>query len=383
MGTPDDLLYVDTGPALDALCRDLAPAPWLAVDTEFVRERTYYPVFCLLQVSDGTRTALVDTLAIADLDPLRDLLYAPARTLVLHSASQDLELFVHRWQGLPPRVFDTQIAATAAGLGDQLGYAALVKALLGVDLEKSQTRTDWSRRPLSGEQLHYAAADVVHLAALYPALVARLEDQGRRAWLEEDLADLVVAERYLTRPEEAWRRVKGLNRLPPRALGAVVELAAWRERAAQARDLPRGWLLKDEVLTAVAVAAPREVADLEQVRGLPPKTAERHGGALVEACARGRDTPPPTLTEDEPLGAEWVPLRDLLDALLRSRAAALGLEPASLCGRRDLERLIQGERGLRVLRGWRRHAVGADLVAVVDGEATVGNAGGRLQVRRD
>jgi ribonuclease D len=361
--------FIDAPPALAEACERWRQAPWLALDTEFLREDTYYPVLCLAQATDGAHLACVDVLALRGepLRPLFELVAQPGLLKVFHSASQDLEVFAQLTGAVPAPLFDTQIAAALLGEGDQLGYAALVEKRLGVKLDKSLTRTNWSRRPLSEAELDYAAADVRHLAELYPRLRDELAARGRLDWLEEDCARLSDPARYRNPPELAWKRLKGLARLPAPAQAAAAALAAWREEQAQCRNRPRKWILDDDAIYRLAERRPQTATQLAGLQALPPRTLERHGAALLQVLAQAPEH------ETAPLCREWLPspaqkatLKQLQERL-RERAETLGLPPGLLAPRADLEALVRegAQAALALLHGWRRAVVGEDLLKLV------------------
>jgi len=244
----DDYLWIETADALQALCTRLATSEWLALDTEFMRERTYYPKLCLVQVATPQVVACVDVLALTSLEPLLTVLDDTRILKVMHSARQDLEMFFNLNGQVPAPLFDTQLAASFAGFPDQAGYATVVQGVLGVNLEKSHTRADWTRRPLSPAVRQYAADDVRYLREIYPRLKHKLETGQRLDWLQAETARLMDPATYRPDPDNVWQRLRGLQRLKSRQLAAVKALAAWRERTAMQSDLPRQWVLKDEVL---------------------------------------------------------------------------------------------------------------------------------------
>lgn len=354
---------------LGEACAVWRDRPWLALDTEFVRESTYYPLLCLIQVGDGHRNQCIDTLALAGppLQPLLDALYGGAMVKVFHAASQDLEIFVQLHGSAPQPLFDTQIAAALLGHGDQLGYAALVEKLLGVKLDKSLTRTDWSRRPLSEAELAYAADDVRYLGELYPRLGEALEAQGRLAWLQEDCLRLADAGRYRSPPEQAWRRLKGLARLAPPAQRAAAALAAWRERTAQERNRPRKWILDDEPLYRLAERRPATRAQLEGLQALPPKVLQRHGETLVGLMSAAAGEAEVLAVEDPPLGETQKALLRKLADLVRARAESLHLPPSLLAPRGDVESLLRRgpDAPIPLLKGWRREVIGEELLRLM------------------
>lgn len=372
--------FVDSPPALAELCDRLRRCDWVALDTEFIRERTYYPQLCLLQLATDDLVACVDPLAGLDLAPLFDRLYEPALTKVLHAAQQDLEI-LSRLRGMPPApLFDTQIAATVLGHGEQIGYAALVEAVLGVGLDKSQVRTDWSRRPLSAEQLRYAADDVIYLGVIYRHQRAELEARGRLTWLAEDFAALADAARYRIDPEQSWRRIKGANKLRGRRLNVLRALAAWRERTAMATDRPRRWLLGDDVLLDLARLLPADAEALSRLRGLSDERRRRYGDTLLELIATASAEPPerwPALPAGKPLALPQEALVDALLAIVRLAAQEHEVSPGSLASRRDLEQLVQGQ-DAAVLHGWRRVLAGQRISEFLAGQRMLAVSAGEL-----
>jgi ribonuclease D len=334
----------------------------LALDTEFMRERTYYPRLCLLQIAaGGVEVHCVDPLAGLDLEPLFDLLLDPQVTKVLHSARQDLEVFSYLCGGaVPGPVFDTQLAASFCGMSDQIGYAPLAAALLGVEIAKLHTRTDWARRPLSAEQLAYARADVQYLPALANSLRARLAARGREAWVEEECARLTDPALYRIVPEQMWRRVKGAFQLPAPARYRLRALAAWREAKARALDKPRAWVVSDADLIAVASHRLGEVRDL--LAGNSSRAFMRHARellAVVEETAR-HGVEPERVAVRRPVTAERDKVNKVLE-LIRARAREQGLSPHFVASRRDIERAVAGKRDSRLFQGWRKTFIGDEL----------------------
>lgn len=337
---------------------------WLTVDTEFVRVDTYYPKLCLIQIGDGQEAVCIDTLALGDLGPLLDVLYAPDSIKVFHAASQDLEILVRLRGACPQPLFDTQIAATLLGVGDQIGYAGLIEKRLGITLDKSLSRTDWARRPLTEPELAYAAADVSHLATVFVALQDELAERGRLAWLAEDCARLAQPEQYVTRPEDAWERLRGLSRMNAVEQTVAAALTAWRETEAQKRDRPRKWIVDDDAIYRIAERQPTTAAQLEGLGVLPPKTLERHGATLLglvgEALA---ETPRKRAKDDELTPEQKARLRELQGAV-QARASELQLPPGYLAPRADLVALLRRGRDAQVpvLAGWRREQCGEALL---------------------
>jgi len=343
---------IDTPDGLHALTAALAGTAVLALDTEFLRERTYRPQLCLVQLTTGTTEACLDPLALGDLQPLANLLATPAQTKVLHAAGQDLEVLHQRLGILPAPLFDTQVAAALCGLGEQIGYAALVERLFGVQLEKAHSRTDWSRRPLSREQLRYALEDVHYLPEAHAILEARLQALGRLDWLREDCEAQLDPARWTPEPLEAWRRIKGWQRLPPAAFPRLRQLAAWRERRAQALDRPRRWVLDDDTLAALASRPPSNLHALLHGGLLPPglRGAAEDIMTALEAARTDELPPPPAWT---PMRGEERARFERLTTAIDRLAASLDLPAGLLLSRAELERLARGQTVLDTLQGWR------------------------------
>ncbi|MBZ4194695.1 MAG: ribonuclease D [Candidatus Contendobacter sp.] len=354
--------YIADQPALADLCADLRGTAWLALDTEFIRESTYYPRLCLIQIASADHIACIDPLALPTLEPLLDRLYDPATTKILHSASQDLEIFFH-WRGaVPAPIFDTQLAALALGQGNQTGYAALVQQLLGVDLAKTHTRADWRRRPLPSEWLAYAADDVRHLPELYQRQRAALEQRGWLAALAEDFAALADPARYRPQPLAVWQRVREQQRLRGVQRAALRQLAAWREEQAIACDRPRRWILDDAALIDLARRLPETLADLQHLPDLPAMTRHRHGETLLARIATAR-AEPPEYWPDPPGRPQLSPRQaaqvDDLLGQIEERACQYRISPQALADRRDVQNLLAGlDSPLR--HGWRAAAMGRE-----------------------
>lgn len=356
--------FISNPDQLAALCDRLRRADWIALDTEFMRERTYFARLCLVQVASDEVLACIDPLALESLDPFLDLLQQSPAHKVLHAARQDLEI-VHDLRGrLPEPIFDTQIAAALLGHGEQIGYAGLVEAILGHRLPKGHARTDWARRPLRPEQIRYALEDVIHLGPLYRHLAARLRERGRLEWLQAESRALTDPATYHNAPEEAWRRVRGAGRLGGQELAVLATLCAWRETRARERDLPRRWVLDDAIVLELARRQPASDAALGEIEGLGARMRERQGARLLELIREGRALPPeqrPQVARQEPLtGLQSRRLKALL-TLIRERAAAVEVAPTLLGTRADAERLARGAQDSPLLRGWRRDALDCDV----------------------
>ncbi|HYK25489.1 MAG TPA: ribonuclease D [Steroidobacteraceae bacterium] len=351
--------------SLGALAARLDGARAIALDTEFLRERTYRAELCLVQVADDERAVCVDPLALGNLGILAPLAGASGTLKVMHASRQDIEVLLPA-VGLVSPVFDTQIAAALVGLPAQIGYAELVRRRLGVELEKAHTRADWSARPLAPEQLSYALDDVRYLLPLAEQLTAELERLGRSDWLAEELAALADVRAYQVEPEQAWMRLKGLRGLDAARLRLARELAAWRERRAIARNRPRGWILDDATLREIVLAAPRALAQLAAIPGVPPRVIERCGVEILDRV-RAADLPDelPTVNLRGRPDRAKAALLEKLSAIHRAAASELSLSPEVLATRRDLERLAEGRQDGPLLTGWRRAAVGERLLAAL------------------
>lgn len=368
-------LYIETPEQLLDLCERLRGSPWLALDTEFMREKTYYAQLCLIQVANSQYAACVDPLRVSDLGPLLDLIYDPTIVKVMHSGRQDLELLYDLRKELPHPLFDTQVAARLIGQGEHVGYGNLLESMLGVRLEKAHTRTDWARRPLSEDQLHYAADDVRYLGEIYLTQRDTLAREGRLQWVEDEFRKLTDIKNYVPSPQDAWQRIRGSRHLKSAAqLNVLKALAAWREEYAIKSNRPRNWILHDDVLLQLSRQMPDNLEDLEQVRGIEPGFLRRHGQDLLVMIRAAKSAPGTApVPEERParLNDSQEAIVDLLMAVVRLRAAQNEVSPASLTTRKDLEKLILGERDVSVLEGWRRPMAGEDLLAVLKGERSI------------
>lgn len=371
MNIQRDIDYIDRQDQLQAFCATLSGQAWLALDTEFLRERTWYPQLCLVQIATPETIAVIDPLGVDTLDPLLDSLYEQKVLKVVHAGRQDMEIFFHLRGNVPAPLFDTQIAAPLLGYADQIGYGRLVEDLLGVRLSKSHSRTDWSHRPLSPAQINYAADDVRYLAQLFPVMRDQLQARGRLEWLQADFRNLEAADTYSINHRDAWRRVKGYDRLRSRQLSTLQLLASWREQTAQCEDKPRKWLVGDDVLLSLARVMPDTEDDLQRIRGLHTRVARHHGrqilGLVKDASKRDPD-PLPEYKRPQPLESWQEPIVDILMAVVKQIAAREALNPSVLASRKDLERVVKGETDLEVLRGWRGELVRGPLLGVLDGK---------------
>jgi ribonuclease D len=356
---------VTTTAALDSLAARLENAAAIGLDTEFLRESTYRAELCLIQVATVDYAACVDPLTLPSLAGLIPSLIADRPVKVMHASRQDVEV-LFPVTGLVRPIFDTQIAAALTGMPAQIGYGELVRRALGTDLAKSHTRTDWSKRPLSPEQVEYALDDVRYLLPLKTHLEERLEKLGRLGWLDEELANLADAEFFKVNPDLAWQRLKGLRGLDDGRMQLVRSLAAWRERRAIERNRPRGWILDDAVLREIVIRVPRTVEALQSIPDMAPGVI-RHCADDLLAMVRAANipNPPPPVALRQRPSPEQTALVKKLGALNQSVAQSLGLSPEVLATRRDIEQLAEGGRDVPILHGWRRAIIGEPMLAAL------------------
>ncbi len=363
--------YIDTPEQLEQLCQKIAVAPWIALDTEFLREKTYYPKFCLLQIATPEWVACIDPLAFKQLNNLFEVIANPKIIKVFHSCRQDLEIFYQLTGNVPKPVFDTQIAAPLLGIQDNPGYAMLVSTFLNVNLSKAYTRTDWSVRPLSPEQIQYAADDVIYLCQIYEIMQAKLMELDRFEWLEADFKALYNLDIYEVRPENAWQRIKGKKKLTGKQLSIVQSLTQWREQLARSENKPRNWLIRDDLIIELAKLQPSTVKELSSVRQINDNLVRRHGKSLCRLITEAKQKNTSPLKNDDKSvkkTQQQEALLDVLFAIVRIRADENSINPNLLASRKELEKLLFKEEGCEVLKGWRFGMVGKELQALLLGE---------------
>ena len=375
---------ITTTDDLASFCKSLAGAEFVAVDTEFMRERTYWPKLCLAQVAGPDEAAAIDALAEGiDLSPLDELMGNPNILKVFHAARQDLEIFYLRMNKVPGPLFDTQVAAMVCGHGEAASYESLATKLAKARIDKSSRFTDWSRRPLSERQITYAISDVTHLRVVYEALKRQLEKTGRYDWITEEMAVLNDPGTYRADPEQAWRRLKPRG-ASPRLLGTLKEVAAWRERTAQRIDIPRQRLLRDEQLLEIASHSPKTVEELALTRGLGRGFAEGwQGREILEAIEKARKLPDAQLpTRDRPPEQLRAPgaVVDMLRTLLRLKAEQAGVAARLVASADEIDRLAAGKRDVHVLHGWRNDIFGKDALALIEGRVALSLQGDHAQL---
>ncbi len=371
---------------LAALCERLAKAEFVCVDTEFMRENTYWPELCLIQIADTQEAAAIDPLAKGlDLSPLLDLLVDNEDVLkVFHAGGQDVEIIYNLTGKTPDPIFDTQIAMMAISQSEQIGYSNLVESWMGLQIDKGARFTDWSRRPLTERQIEYAIGDVTHLSKIFPKILARLIKTGRGAWLDIEMEKLADPANYRNDPSVAWQRIKAAGRNPA-MLGRLKALAAWREYEAQDKNIPRGRIARDETLADIASHPPKTQADLAKVRGLSAGWKDNEIGKRMMATLEAAkpltdDELPPRTPRGAPLGKEGALVADLLKLLLKIRSREIDVAARLLARSEDLELLAAGVRELPLLEGWRFEQFGRDALELVEGKLAFAVVKGRLKM---
>jgi ribonuclease D len=377
---------ITTTEALAAFCERLAKSEFVAVDTEFMRENTYWPELCLMQIANTEEAAAIDPMAEGiDLTPLLDLMCNNEDVLkVFHAGGQDVEIIVNMTGKTPHPIFDTQIAMMAISQSEQIGYANLVETWMGLTIDKGARFTDWSRRPLTDRQIEYAIGDVTHLATIFPRILKKLIKTGRGIWLDAEMEKLADPSNYLTDPGAAWKRIRQPGR-NPQVLGRMKALAAWREGEAQHKNIPRGRIMRDETLADIASHPPKTQADLAKVRGLSAAWKDNDIGkrlmkVLAEAEALPKDEMPEKAGRGAPLGKEGALVADLLKLLLKIRAREIDVAARLLTRAEEMEALAAGVRNLPVLQGWRFEVFGKDALDLVEGKLAFAVEKGRLKM---
>lgn len=381
-----DPVYISNQEDLEAFAQRARTSSVLAVDTEFLREKTYYAKLCLLQMATDDEIVIVDPFSVRDLKVLAELMLDESVVKLFHAGSQDLEIIYREVGVLPRPLFDTQVAAALLGQAQQIGYGALVHAVCGISLKKVDSYTDWSQRPLSDSQLDYAADDVRYLPETYRIMRAQLEEKGRLSWLAPDFEEMCDPRRYVADPRERFRRLKRVNQLTRAQLAAAREVAAWRETEAQRRDVPRKWVLTDEQIVEMCKRDARTIDDLFMVRGVRERLSTRDARALVALMVRAYSLPEDELPEldhgsrsERNVDAEV----DLMTALVRLRAKENDIAMQTLAGHGDLTLVARGHLDVDVMRGWRRAIIGDELLDLLAGKISLRLDGGALEVIRE
>ncbi len=363
--------YVQTPEALENLCLKIKQVQWIALDTEFIREKTYYPQFCLLQIATPDWVACIDPLVLNDLTPLFNTIYNPDLLKVFHSSRQDLEIFYYLTGKTLTPIFDTQLAANLLGFPENSGYGALVTSLLSISLDKAHTRADWSERPLSHEKIQYAADDVIHLCKIYLILNQKLNELERLEWLKPDLEALENVALYEMNPENAWQKIKGKSKLKPKSFTILKALAQWREQTAQKANYPRNWIIRDDVLLDIARLQPRNLETLSSIRSINEGFIKRYGYVICDLVKNAKINPFPEAEEEIKFvkkTTQQEAVIDILCGLVRLRAEENLLNPATLASRSDLEKLLNKKTDCILLHGWRYAIVGQELCEFIEGK---------------
>jgi ribonuclease D len=378
-------LITDSATLAD-VCGRMAGKPFVTVDTEFLRETTFWPQLCVVQLASDDEAVAIDALAPGlDLQPFLDLMVAPDVVKVFHAARQDIEIIWKLSGRTPAPLFDTQVAAMVCGYGDQVSYEQLAASVVGARIDKSSRFTDWSKRPLSGAQIVYAIADVTHLRGIYTRLLQQLKRTNRLDWLDEELAILTAPETYEQKPENAWMRLRGKAR-KPRDLSIIMELSEWREREAQSRDVPRSRVLKDDAIVDLALAAPADMTELARSRALPNGYERSRAGAEILAAierglARDPETLPP-IEKPKPLSQQASAAVQLFKVLLQAVSERHKVAGKLIASTEDLEAIAQDDHAdVRTLKGWRRELFGETALALKQGRLALLMERGRVVAR--
>ena len=378
-------MYIASQADLEAFAQRASSSDVLAIDTEFLREKTYYPKLCLLQMSSRDEAVIVDPFAVDDLTVLCPLLEDDSIVKVFHSGHQDVEIMVYELDCVPHPIFDTQVAAALLGQTQQVGYAPLVHSICGVKLKKTDSFTDWSVRPLSDSQIEYALDDVVYLPEMYSIMKGRLEEKGRLDWLADDFEEMTHRDAYITDEQEMYRRLKHVGQLSRRQMAAAREMAAWREIEARKRNIPRRWVLTDEQIVEACKREPRTIDDLFMVRGIRERLTTADARALVELVRSALDSAPDTWPElnkssrNEPNVDVQV---GMLMSIVRMKAREHDIALQTLASMSDLTSLARGHRKRSpLLKGWRRDIVGNDLLAFLEGRTVLCLEKGKPRVK--
>ena len=375
--------YIETAEDLNDFCQEIADAEYIAIDTEFVRDKTYYPKLCLIQIASPTAIACIDPIALSDLSALKPLFANQAQVKIFHAARQDLEILLSDVGVMPTPMFDTQIAATLLGLGEQIGYGNLVKACMNIELTKQHARADWEQRPLSKAQLDYAADDVRYLVQMYPRILDDLEKRGRREWLDNDFAALTDPALYEVTFSEQWQRVSGNQKLRRKQLAILQELCVRREQTAMDKDKPRKWIVADNNLISIATQMPTSTGKLANIRGLNSSTIDKQGNAIVAAVKSALDKPEdqwPTPKKRKQLSKNQEASVDALMAIAKLKASEHSISVGALVNKAELEKLILGETNLTIQNGWRYSLVGESLVQFLENKVSLSYSNNGLTI---
>ena len=376
-------LTIENEKDLVKFCEQLKGSPWLAVDTEFERTQTYFPELCLLQVANADIAAIIDPIAIADLDPFFEVLYDKSIIKVFHSGHQDLEIFFNLKGSVPTPIFDTQIAAPLLGYAEQIGYAKLVHKLSGVELGKAFTRSDWKQRPLKQGQLEYAINDVTYLGIAYVQFVEKLEKLNRLAWLEKDFSEMTNPDRYQPDPEHIWKKIREAKKLKGKKLAVLQKLAAWREITAREKNRPRNWLIRDDAIVDMAQLLPEDLNALTKIKGLQGKFVKNHGVELLKIIHSAMELSPEPLAnirQSEKLTGQQEAMVDALSVIVRLQAQIHEMNPTALASKKELQAFVQNQDESILQSGWRKPLIGDALAEFMSGNQSISLINNKLSI---
>ncbi|GAA0419286.1 ribonuclease D [Cocleimonas flava] len=365
---------IETTEQLQNFVNKISNASWVAIDTEFLREKTYYAKLCLVQVEAEGLRACIDPLSIDDISSFSSILHNPNIVKVLHAAHQDLEILLQLTGKVPAPIFDTQVAASVLGIGDQMGYARLVEDMLGVSLAKTQSRTDWSKRPLKPAQLEYAIDDVRYLAQIYPKMIDKLKEQDRLSWLDKDFTRATDPEVYASNARERWKKVRGNQVLKRPQLAILRELAAWREDKAEKSDRPRKWIVSDDILLDLSRQQPSNLTEIGEIRGINADRSSNTHQIWLDLIKKGQNTPEeewPELPRSKKPSPNQNALIDLLMIVVQIQAKKHNITAAVIATRKQLATLVQSGES-RLSDDWRGELVNEQIHKVMSGEMTIG-----------
>lgn len=380
--TNHSFAYIDTNEELQTYCDSIKDSDTLFIDTEFIREKTYAPILCLIQVATADTLACIDPINITNLEPFLDLIFNESIVKVFHAARQDLEIFYNLRQTAPKPLFDTQIAATLLGHTDQIGYGNLVEALLNVSLDKKYARTDWTQRPLSTEQLEYAINDVIYLREIYALITHQLNANNRMEWLKDDFDYLGSDSTFEIFPEKMWRKVKGFKKLGGLQRAILQDLAAWREQKAVSSDKPRKWIVSDDILLSLAQHQPDSDTTLSKIRGLTEGLLKKSGPTIIDIIKQSKQRPQeswPSLPKFAKTSVQQDAVIDCMMAIVRLCAANENISASMLCSRKDLEQMLLTDEPIALTSGWRNKIAGKQVNGFLKGELTIASKENALE----
>lgn len=380
----EEFTLIDNQQQLNSVCTTLLQSSFIAIDTEFMREKTYFPQLAFIQIADDAgRIYCIDPLQINDFAPLEKILFNAQLPKVFHSARQDLEIFYHLYGAIPTPIFDTQIAAAFLGHGEQINYAGLIQNVLGVSLDKSHTRTDWLRRPLSKAQVSYAVNDVKYLARAYPNLIGQLDELERTHWVNDETMKITDITLYDIATEECWKKIKGTNQLKGVQLAILQKLAAFRERLAMKTDVPRKRVIPDQTIIDIVRMSADSIDSLKQVRSLSHGFIKTHGSTLIDLINEARGMPSsawPVAPRIKTPSNDQKLIADILMYYLRSYAENHRIAPSMLTSKKDIDQLVRGNQDIPLLQGWRKECCGEKLMQLLNGKVSITVTDGHIRI---